>query len=55
MKVKLGATSRTQTNGFREIDSFQLIIHENYDPSIRGSEYNNDIGLIRLSETYKRG
>ena len=42
MRVKIGATSRTQKRGFVEIDVSRIIMHERFEnlPS-----YNNDIGM----------
>ena len=57
MRVKLGATRRSQTTKFQEIDAEKLIPHENYipgdDPMSPFSDWmDNDIGLVKLSEKY---
>ena len=46
MRVKIGATSRTQKRGFVEIDVSRIIMHERFEnlPS-----YNNDIGMLKLA------
>ena len=55
MRVKLGATHRKQKKGFQVIDGAELIRHKDYVPSLgTDSDFENDIGLIKLSEPYKR-
>ena len=46
MRVKIGATSRTQKSRFVEIDVSRIIMHERFEnlPS-----YNNDIGMLKLA------
>ena len=49
VRVRLGAYTRSQVNGFQEIDAAKLIKHEKF---VVWPVWNNDIGLIKLSERY---
>ena len=50
LRVKIGATRRSQLRGFEEIDAAQIIKHEHFEPE---PSYNNDIGLIILEKPYR--
>ena len=45
IRVKFGATTRTQKDGFVEIDAEKLIKHEKFVPV---PMLENDVGLIKL-------
>ena len=49
MRVKIGAETRDQKDGFEEIDVAKMIKHEKYEPA---PEYRNDIGLLKLKHAY---
>jgi len=49
LRVKIGAETRTQQDGFEEIDVIKKIAHENYEPS---PEFKNDIALLKLKHAY---
>lgn len=51
VRVKLGLYKRSSKKAYQEIDSSKLIKHEKYKPA---PFYENDIGLIKLSEAYKK-
>ena len=50
LRVKIGAESRDQETGFTEFDVVEMIKHKNFEPD---PEFKNDIGLLKLNETYK--
>ena len=49
IRVKIGAETRDQKEGFEEIDVEKMIKHEKYEPA---PEYRNDIGLLKLKHAY---
>jgi len=49
LRVKIGAETRTQQDGFEEIDVIKKIAHEKYEPS---PEFKNDIALLKLKHAY---
>ena len=51
VRVKLGLYKRSSKKAYQEIDSSKLIKHDHYKPS---PFYENDIGLVKLSEAYKK-
>jgi len=51
LRVKIGADSRNQTDGFEEIDVKEKIAHENYEPE---PVFKNDIALLKLEHAYDK-
>ena len=51
LRVKIGADSRNQTDGFEEIDVIEKIAHENYEPE---PVFKNDIALLKLEHAYDK-
>jgi len=49
LRVKIGADSRDQQDGFEEIDVIKKIAHEKYEPD---PEFKNDIALLKLKHAY---
>ena len=50
LRVRIGATSRSETHGVQEIDVETIIKHENFEPE---PSYNNDIGLLKLIQPFR--
>jgi len=48
LRVKIGAETRSQQDGFEEIDVIKKIAHEKYEPI----PYKNDIALLKLKHAY---
>ena len=48
-KLKIGATKRTQTDGFQVIDAEKWFKHEKYDEN----GFKNDIALIKMKTKFK--
>ena len=51
VRVKLGLYKRSSKKPYQEIDSSKLIKHKYYKPF---PLFEYDIGLIKLSEAYKK-
>ena len=49
LRVKIGAETRNQQDGFEEIDVMKNIAHEEYEPA---PEFKNDIALLKLKHAY---
>ena len=50
MRVKIGASRRSQKKDFQEIDVADIIAHENFE---KEPSYNNDIALLKLKKPYE--
>ena len=49
LRVKIGAETREQQDGFEEIDVIKKIAHKQYEPA---PVFKNDIALLKLKHAY---
>ena len=49
LRVKIGAETRSQQDGFEEIDVIKKIAHEKYEPYPKAK---HDIALLKLKHAY---